>query len=107
MEQSRQVLKLEILGNPNLRWETTTQTNVGLDMLILNGRLGITADYFVKNTTDLLLNEPLPQYAGGCNISRNVGETENSGFEFSITSTVIDNTNFQVEYQLEYVIPYE
>ena len=82
-------------GNPNLRWETTAQTNVGLDMLILNGRLGITADYFVKNTTDLLLNEPLPQYAGGGNISRNVGETENSGFEFSLTSTVIDNTNFK------------
>ena len=82
-------------GNPNLRWETTTQSNVGLDMLILNGRLGITADYFVKSTTDLLLAEPLPQYAGGGNIFRNVGETENSGFEFSVTSTVIDNTNFR------------
>ncbi len=88
-------IKIGNPGNPNLKWETTTQSNVGLDMLILNGRLGITADYFVKNTTDLLLDEPLPQYAGGGNISRNVGETENSGFEFSLTSTVIDNTNFK------------
>jgi TonB-linked SusC/RagA family outer membrane protein len=81
-------------GNPNLKWETTTQTNVGVDMLMLNGRLGITADYFKKSTTDLLLSEPLPKYAGGGSIFRNVGEVENNGFEFSITSTVIDNTNF-------------
>ncbi len=82
-------------GNPNLRWETTSQTNIGFDMQILNGRLGLTADYFVKNTTDLLLNEPLPQYAGGGNISNNVGEVQNKGFEFSLNSTVIDKGNFR------------
>ncbi len=87
-------IKIGNPGNPNLKWETTTQTNIGLDMLILNGRLGITADYFKKSTTDLLLAQPLPQYTGGGTISTNVGETENSGFEFSVTSTVIDNPNF-------------
>ncbi|MEK6479338.1 TonB-dependent receptor [Catalinimonas sp. 4WD22] len=86
-----------IIGNPgnaNLKWETTKQINFGLDMQMLNGRLGLTADYFKKNTTDLLLSEPLPQYSGGGAIFRNLGEVENSGFEFGLTSTVIDNGSF-------------
>ena len=81
-------------GNPNLKWETTEQYNVGADVQIFNGRLGLTADYFKKNTTDLLLNEPLPQYSGGGSIFRNLGEVENSGFEFGLNSTVIDRGNF-------------
>ncbi len=84
-------IKIGNPGNPNLKWETTTQSNIGIDVLILNGRLGITADYFVKSTTDLLLAQPLPQYTGGGTISTNVGETENKGFEFSLSSTIIDN----------------
>ena len=83
-----------IIGNPgndNLKWETTEQLNVGLDMQVFNGRLGLTADYFKKSTTDLLLSEPLPQYTGGGAIFRNLGEVENSGFEFGLTSTVVDN----------------
>ncbi len=84
-------IKIGNPGNPNLRWETTTQSNIGLDVLILNGRLGITMDYFQKRTTDLLLAQPLPQYVGGGTISTNVGETENKGFEFSISGTIIDN----------------
>jgi len=81
-------------GNPNLKWETTKQLNVGFDMEILNNRVGLTADYFTKNTTDLLLSEPLPLYSGGGNIFRNLGEVENKGFEFSLSATIIDNANF-------------
>jgi TonB-linked SusC/RagA family outer membrane protein len=81
-------------GNPGLTWETTAQWNVGLDMQILNGRLGLVLDYFDKNTTDLLLSEPVPAYAGGGSIFRNLGEVSNTGFEFSINSTVIDNGDF-------------
>lgn len=88
-------IKIGNPGNPNLKWETTTQSNIGIDVLILNGRLGITADYFQKSTTDLLLAQPLPQYTGGGTISTNVGETENKGFEFSVSSTVIDNPSFR------------
>jgi len=86
-----------IIGNPgnsNLKWETTEQINFGIDMQIFNGRLGLTADYFKKNTTDLLLSEPLPQYSGGGAIFRNLGEVENSGFEFGLTSTPVDNGRF-------------
>ena len=86
-----------IIGNPgntNLRWETTVQYNVGLDMQIFNGRLALTADYFKKSTTDLLLSEPLPLYSGGGSIFRNLGEVENEGFEFGLSSTIIDNGGF-------------
>jgi TonB-linked SusC/RagA family outer membrane protein len=82
-------------GNPNLTWETTAQWNIGMDMQIFNGRLGLILDYFNKNTTDLLLSEPLPQYAGGGSIFRNLGEVSNKGFEFTLTSTVIDNGQFR------------
>ncbi len=86
-----------IIGNPgnaNLRWETTEQLNFGFDLQIFNGRLGLTADYFKKNTTDLLLSEPLPLYSGGGSIFRNLGEVENKGFEFGLTGTVVDNGTF-------------
>jgi len=86
-----------IIGNPgsaDLRWESTTQLNVGLDIAILNGRLGLEADYFKKNTTDLLLSEPLPQYSGGGSIFRNLGEVENTGYEFSLIGRIINTSDF-------------
>ena len=82
-------------GNPDLTWETTEQWNVGVDMEIFDGRLGLVIDYFDKKTTDLLLSEPLPQYSGGGSIFRNLGEVTNTGFEFSINAAVIDNGDFR------------
>ena len=87
-----------IIGNPgnnNLTWETTTQTNVGLDFAILNNRLSGEIDYYNKNTTDLLLSEPLPAYSGGGSIFRNLGEVNNSGFEFTLNGTIIKQKNVQ------------
>ncbi len=81
-------------GNSNLRWETTEQKNVGLDMIILNERLSLEVDYFKKNTTDLLLSEPLPKYSGGGSIFRNLGEIQNTGFEFTLKGIVVDNGEF-------------
>ncbi len=86
-----------IVGNPgnlDLFWETTTQLNVGLDLAILDGRLGLEADYFKKNTTDQLLSELIPKYAGGGTIFRNLGEVENTGFEFSLNSRVVNKRGF-------------
>lgn len=86
-----------IIGNPgnaNLKWETTQQMNVGVDFSILDSRLSGTVDYFVKNTTDLLLSEPLPQYSGGGSIFRNLGEVKNTGFEFSLSALIIDGSDF-------------
>jgi TonB-linked SusC/RagA family outer membrane protein len=89
-------------GNPDLKWETTRQVDVGLEMEFLNGRLRVEADYFKKNTTDLLLNVAIPSYAGGGTQARNVGEVENSGFEFSIGGTPIAAGAFRWETNLNF-----
>ena len=70
-------------GNPDLKWETSTQTNIGLDLGFMDNRFTITADYFFKHTKDLLLERPLPPIAGGSiqTVWDNVGEMDNKGFE--------------------------
>lgn len=75
------------LFNPDLTWETTTQTNAGIDLTALNGRLSFTADVYYKKTTDLLMNNPIP--AGSSyytNQLRNSGEMVNKGIEFTVSS---------------------
>jgi TonB-linked SusC/RagA family outer membrane protein len=71
-------------ANPDLKWETTTQTNVGIDIALWKNRLIAGADYFYKRTEDLLVERPLPPVAGGTNqtVWDNVGAMENSGVEF-------------------------
>ncbi|WP_346318032.1 TonB-dependent receptor [Chitinophaga sp. YIM B06452] len=83
-------LILGVIGNPDLKWETTEQQNAGIDASLLNGRVNISADYFVKNTRDLLLNENLPIYLGGNVITRNVGSVQNKGWEFSVEGDVVN-----------------
>lgn len=81
-------------GNPDLKWETTEQIDAGADMTLLNGKVTLSIDYFVKNTRDLLLSQPLPDYVGGNSILRNVGRVQNKGWEFSLDATPIDRNNF-------------
>jgi TonB-linked SusC/RagA family outer membrane protein len=73
-------------GNSDLKWETTTQTNIGLDLGFLDNRLNVTADYFIKNTDDMLIERTYPLIIGGTNstVWDNAGSMENKGFEFSI-----------------------
>lgn len=71
------------LENRNLTWETTTQYNAGIDFGIYNNRFNFTADYFVKNTTDLLLLAPVSISTGFSSGWFNIGEVRNAGFEFS------------------------
>ena len=78
-------------GNPDLTWETTKQSNIGVDFSILNGRLNFGADAYKKNTTDLLLAVPVPGYEGGGSILKNIGEVSNTGFEFNIGGTVVNS----------------
>ncbi|CAG5008498.1 TonB-dependent receptor P3 [Dyadobacter sp. CECT 9275] len=87
-------------GNRNLKWETTTQVDAGLEAEFLNGRIRFEVDYFSKKTTDLLLNVALPNYAGGGTQPRNVGEIENKGFEFSLGGTPISTGKFTWESNL-------
>jgi outer membrane receptor protein involved in Fe transport len=72
------------LANNALKWETTTQLNVGVDYGLFNDRITGTIDYFKKNTTDMLFNLPLPSASGYSSILSNIREVENSGIEFLI-----------------------
>lgn len=90
--------------NPNLKWETTTQTDIGLDAGILKERIKLTFDYYIKKTSDLLALVQLPPSAGvGAGIGSgpgqiidNVGEVENKGFEFTIGGNIIDKKDFGI-----------
>src|SRR5690606_5258999 len=75
-------------ANPNLKWESTTQTNVGADFGFWRGRITATIDYYTKVTENLLLSKSLPGYTGLSTIIANVGSTENSGLETSVGITV-------------------
>ncbi len=81
------------LGNPDLRWESTTQINVGLDFALLNSRLSGTVDYYIKNTNDLLLNRPIPTTSGFTTIPENIGEVRNTGVDLSLTGLIFNNPN--------------
>ncbi|MDX1640056.1 MAG: TonB-dependent receptor [Balneolaceae bacterium] len=77
-----------------LKWETTEQFDVGLEIGLLDNRFFITADYFLKNTKDLLNTVSLPSSLGFDQTIRNVGEVQNSGFEFSIDANVVSRSDF-------------
>ena len=72
-------------GNPDLKWETTTQTNIGVDFSFLNGALGLSADYYIKKTTDMLTIPPVLSVAGeNAAMWMNTGDMDNRGFELTL-----------------------
>ena len=80
------------IGNKDLTWETTTQTNVGIDWSMFNSRLIVTLDGYYKYTKDLLMNVPLPSPYP--NIYRNEGEMSNWGLELAISSVNFEKKDF-------------
>jgi TonB-linked SusC/RagA family outer membrane protein len=74
------------LGDPGLTWEKTDQFDIGIDYGFFDNRITGEIDYFHKNTTDLLLNVPLPNVNGFNGVVRNFGSMRNTGFEFVINS---------------------
>ena len=77
-----------------LKWEETRQTNVGIDLGFLEGRLSVEFDYYWKQTDDLLLSFNQPDYAGGLGTVLNVGEMENRGFDLLVTAFPIQADRF-------------
>ncbi len=72
-------------GNPFVRWETVESTNIGVDFGLFASRLTGTIDYYIKNTKDMLVTEPVPDYVGFLsNPVTNVGEMQNKGLELSL-----------------------
>ena len=81
-------------GNPNLKWEQTKQTNIGLDLTFLNGRIMFVADYYVKNTSDLLSELNLPYTTGYDKIRVNLASIQNKGVELSLTAVPVKTRDF-------------
>jgi TonB-dependent starch-binding outer membrane protein SusC len=77
------------LANPELRWEKTSQLNLGTDFSLLRQRLALTFDYYVKETDDLLVSRPVPRTTGFASIWSNVGSMENRGFEGALTAHLL------------------
>lgn len=71
--------------NPDLKWETSEQIDLGLDLRFMNGALTFSTDYFVKKTKDMLLNMPIPMYTGYGTMRINQGTVENKGIEFELS----------------------
>ena len=76
-------------ANTDLSWESTAQTNIGIDLGLWNNRLGITADYYNMITSDLLFNAPVPGFTGATSQIQNVGEVQNKGFEFAVSPKIL------------------
>jgi TonB-dependent starch-binding outer membrane protein SusC len=74
------------MPNPDLKWETTAQFNIGVDYGLYKNRVFITADYYNKKTIGLLLSRPLPESSGFSSITENIGTIENKGFELGIST---------------------
>ncbi|WP_132220581.1 SusC/RagA family TonB-linked outer membrane protein [Albibacterium bauzanense] len=82
------------LANPDLTWEKTTQSNLGLDLTMFDGRLAFTADAYIKKTDNLLVNVQLPPSSGFPSQALNVGSMENKGFEFLLSTRNIQRDKF-------------
>ena len=79
-------------GNPNLKWETSVQSNIGLDISVLDYKLSLTVDAYLKTTTDLLLKGEIPPSLGFGTYLYNSGEVRNKGLEFTLNSVLVDNS---------------
>lgn len=84
-----------LFGNPDLKWETTKQLNYGLDLLLFNGKLSLTLDYYEKKTTDLLYSSPMPSDLGYSTKKINLGSIRNRGVEFDVSIYPITTKDFE------------
>lgn len=94
---SNQGSTINSIGNPNIHWEITTQQDVGLDIGLFNSALQITADYYIKNTNNVLLPLTLPTSAGGAaSPFINAGKVRDQGFELDINYRTKINDDWNI-----------
>ncbi|MBT9189567.1 TonB-dependent receptor [Zobellia russellii] len=86
---------LSRISNPDLKWETTTQYNIGFDARFGKGKLGLTFDYFLKNTEDLIIPVVIPSTSGFKSSIQNLGALKNQGLELGFDAVVVDSDNFK------------
>lgn len=99
------VLNSKQLPNTNLKWEGSTTVNLGIDLGLFDNRLNITADFFVKNTKDLLLAQSLAYVTGFGSQYQNIGKIQNKGIELNLNSTNIQTKNFlwQTDFNISFL----
>ncbi len=92
------------VGNPDLRWERSKKTDIGLEAAFLNNRLTFTADWFNNQIDDIILAVPTPQSAGipANNILRNIGKAENKGLELSLNWDIVRKKDFNWNFNVNY-----
>ncbi|KAI9549112.1 hypothetical protein GHT06_007263 [Daphnia sinensis] len=90
----RHLVIAHTIGNPDLKWETSTTFNTGLDFSILKNRIFGSVEYYVTNTSDLLAPQPLPNSTGFGGFITNIGETQNRGIELSLSTLNIEAADF-------------
>lgn len=82
------------LPNPDLKWERTSQVNGGVDLGLFNNRITLSADIYSKITNNVLLQTPVPAITGFTSVYSNAGKVSNKGYEFSVNSVNIKNSDF-------------
>ena len=92
------------LGNPDLKWERTLSTNIGLDFTAFRGRVDLSADYYIKNTDNLLLDITKAPSVGVTTSRENIGEVQNKGFELRLRTIPIQNKDWQWSLGLTYAL---
>ena len=86
--------KTNIMPNYALGWEKTASTNIGLDFSVLQNRISGSIEYYVANTSDLLMNQSIPVITGYAQIQTNVGKTQNKGIEISLSTVNVKTKDF-------------
>ncbi|MEJ7767060.1 MAG: TonB-dependent receptor [Chitinophagaceae bacterium] len=97
------------LANLNLGWESQSQVDIGIDLSLFNNRIGIVADYYDKRNQDMLFNVQTPSLTGFTSAIVNLGEVQNKGYEFALTTRNITgnfswNTNFNITFNRNKVL---
>ena len=85
---------LKSLENSDLRWEIMTQYDIGVELGLFNDRINLELDYYNRETTDMLLNAPVPESSGFSFVTKNIGSMQNKGFELSLNTINIDTPDF-------------
>ncbi len=86
---------VQSMANRNLKWETTEQYNLGVDLGFLDDRIRLTADFYYKKTKDLLLSATMPASSGYTSAMMNIGSLSNKGMEFTLETVNVRTAKFQ------------
>lgn len=92
----------DAIGNDNLTWELNKPLDLGIDISVLKNRVNLTVDYYIRKTSNLLLNEPLSLTSGFSTILRNIGSMENKGIEVALNLVPVKTKDFEWNFNMNF-----